>query len=252
MLTSRVIPCLDVRDGRVVKGVRFQSLRDAGDPVEQAAEYQRQGADEIVILDVSATPEGRSTAVETVRSVREVLSIPLTVGGGVRSLDNALALLQAGADKVGVNSAAVDDPGLLTRIAEATGAQCTVLAVDAARRNGADGWEVVVRSGTVRTGLDAVAWCAEGERRGAGEILLTSFDRDGTRAGYDTDLLRAVAGATRLPVIASARLRVSPRLLKSCETANCETAREIDCETARACETASQTETLSQFARPLR
>lgn len=203
MLTRRVIPCLDVRDGRVVKGVRFQGLRDAGAPVEQAASYEAQGADEIVILDVSATNEGRATALDTVRAVRSVLSIPLTVGGGVKELDHALALLNAGADKVGVNSAAVARPSLITEISEAAGAQCTVLAVDAARREAGEGWEVVVNAGTKRTGLDAVAWCAQGQRLGAGEILLTSFDRDGTRSGYDLELLTACAAVTTIPIIAS-------------------------------------------------
>ncbi|GAB4549266.1 MAG: imidazole glycerol phosphate synthase subunit HisF [Phycisphaerales bacterium] len=201
-MTTRIIPCLDVRDGRVVKGVRFQGLRDAGDPVELAARYEAEGADELVMLDVSATPEGRATAVETVRAIRAVLSIPLTVGGGVRELGDALALLGAGADKVGLNSAPVERPALLSELAQRVGAQCVVLAIDAAAR--ADGsWEVVTRSGTHRTGIDAVEWAREGERRGAGEILLTSWDRDGTRSGYDLALLGAVSGAVRLPVIAS-------------------------------------------------
>ncbi|HEV8480882.1 MAG TPA: imidazole glycerol phosphate synthase subunit HisF [Candidatus Eisenbacteria bacterium] len=201
MLTARVIPCLDVRDGRVVKGVRFSSLRDAGDPVALAAAYEEQGADEIVILDVSATPEGRATCSETVRAVRRELSIPLTVGGGVRSADDAAKLLEAGADKVSVNTAAVRDPELLDTLAARFGCQCTVLALDAAAHDGA--WRVVVRSGAERTHLDAVSWAREAERRGAGEILLTSWDRDGTRAGYDTRLIAAIAGAVRLPVIAS-------------------------------------------------
>ncbi len=200
-LTARVIPCLDVRDGRVVKGVRFQSLRDAGDPAERAAHYEATGADELVLLDVSATPEGRANAAETVRAVRAVLGLPLTVGGGVRAIADAARLLEAGADKVGVNTAAVDEPALLTRLADRFGAQCTVLALDAARCPG--GWEVVVRSGRDRTGRDAIAWAAEAADRGAGEILLTSWDQDGTRAGYDLELLRAVSAAVRVPVIAS-------------------------------------------------
>jgi imidazoleglycerol phosphate synthase cyclase subunit len=203
MLTRRIIPCLDIRDGRVVKGVRFQGLRDAGDPVELAHAYEAQGADELVLLDVSATPEGRGHALETVRAVREVLSIPLTVGGGVRAISDAQALLEAGADKVGVNTAAVRDPALVEALSTRFGAQCTVLAVDAAARADGAGWEVVVRSGTERTGVDAVEWCATGEARGAGEILLTSWDRDGTRSGYDCPLLTAVSAAVRLPVIAS-------------------------------------------------
>ncbi|MEO0629832.1 MAG: HisA/HisF-related TIM barrel protein, partial [Planctomycetota bacterium] len=189
--------------GRVVKGVRFAGLRDAGDPVEQAHRYEQEGADEIVILDVSATPDGRATAAETVAAVREVLSIPLTVGGGVRSLDDAYRLLSAGADKVGVNSAAVDRPELVGELAERFGTQCTVVAIDAAARGTRSGWEVVTRSGQHRTGLDAVSWTSEAERLGAGEILLTSWDRDGTGDGYDLDLLRAVSSATALPIIAS-------------------------------------------------
>jgi imidazoleglycerol phosphate synthase cyclase subunit len=205
MLKHRIIPCLDVRDGRVVKGVRFQSLRDAGCPVEQARAYEAQGADELVVLDVSATPEARGTAAHTVEAVRAELSIPLCVGGGVRTADNAATLLDAGADKVGVNSAAVTNPGLITEIAERFGAQCTVVAIDAARPadDTAGPWQVVTRSGTQREPLDAVAWAIECERRGAGEILLTSWDRDGTGEGYDTDLLRAISSVVSIPVIAS-------------------------------------------------
>ena len=225
MLAVRIIPCLDVRDGRVVKGVKFQNLRDAGDPAESAARYEAQGADEIVLLDVSATPEGRKTAAETVRKVRERLSIPLTVGGGVRAIEDAARLLDAGADKVGVNTAAVEDPALLTQLSGRFGRQCVVLALDAARplspipfppegERGADSqpltlnpqpalWEVVVLSGTKRTGIDAIAWAKQAAAAGAGEILLTSWDRDGTRAGYDCDLLRAVSSAVDVPVIAS-------------------------------------------------
>jgi imidazoleglycerol phosphate synthase cyclase subunit len=202
MLAARVIPCLDIKDGRVVKGVRFQELRDAGDPVENAAAYEEQGADEIVLLDVSATPEGRGNAVETVRAVRSVLSIPLTVGGGVRRESDAGRLLDAGADKVGVNTAAVSRPDLVAEIASRFGSQCTVLAVDAASRPGG-GWEVVVQSGSDRTGLDVVEWCRKASALGAGEILLTSWDRDGTRDGYDLDLITAVAGSVTVPVIAS-------------------------------------------------
>ena len=205
MLKHRIIPCLDVRDGRVVKGVRFQSLRDAGCPVEQARAYEEQGADELVVLDVSATPEARGTAAHTVEAVRAELSIPLCVGGGVRTVDNAAKLLDAGADKVGVNSAAVAAPELITEIADRFGAQCTVVAIDAARPEGdASGpWQVVTRSGTQREAIDAVGWAIECERRGAGEILLTSWDRDGTGEGYDTELLRAIASVVSIPVIAS-------------------------------------------------
>lgn len=202
MAAPRLIPCLDVKDGRVVKGIRFQNLRDAGDPVTQASMYQDQGADEIVILDVSATPEGKGHAVETTSSVRQVLSIPLTVGGGVRKVDDALALLEAGADKVAVNTAAVDRPELIGELAERFGSQCTVLAVDAARRED-DGWEVVVEGGRTRTDQDVVQWVRSAAARGAGEILLTSWDRDGTRTGYDLELLVAVTTAVGIPVIAS-------------------------------------------------
>ncbi len=211
MLTKRVIPCLDVRDGRVVKGVRFQGLRDAGDPAERAAAYEAQGADELVLLDVSATPQGRRTTLETVASVRAVLSIPLTVGGGVRDVEDAGRLLEAGADKVGVNTAAVADPDVLTRIAGRFGRQCAILALDAAGLP-AGGWEVVTRSGTLRTGLDAVAWARRAADAGAGEILLTSWDRDGTRQGYDLALIAAIAGAVDVPIIASGGADSAPHM----------------------------------------
>jgi len=186
----------------VVKGVQFGGLRDAGCPPELAGAYELQGADEIVVLDVSATPEGRRTGLDTVRQVRQALSIPLTVGGGVRSVENARVLLEAGADKVGVNTAAVRDPSVVEGIASQFGSQCAVVAIDAARKPGG-GWEVVIESGKNRTGLDAVAWSRTIVDHGAGEILLTSWDRDGTRSGYDLDLLRAVSDAVSVPVIAS-------------------------------------------------
>lgn len=201
-LARRIVPCLDVRDGRVVKGIRFQGLTEAGDPAVLAAAYEAQGADELVLLDVSATPEGRRTAHDTVRRVRAVLSIPLSVGGGVRSADDAGRLLDAGADKVGVNTAAVRDPRVLTAIAERFGRQCAVLALDAAARP-EGGWEVVVLSGKERTGLDAIEWAKRAVEAGAGEILLTSWDRDGTRLGYDLELTAAVAASVPVPVIAS-------------------------------------------------
>ena len=201
MLTRRIIPCLDVSHGRVVKGVRFQGLRDSGDPAERAALYEAQGADEIVILDVSATPEGRGNQVETVASVRAKLGIPLTVGGGIREVRDAAALLEAGADKVSVNTAAVARPEILSELAIRFGVQCTVLAIDAALRDGR--FEVLIKGGREGTGIDAVAWAREAVERGAGEILLTSWDRDGTREGYDLPLTRAVAEAVRVPVIAS-------------------------------------------------
>jgi imidazoleglycerol phosphate synthase cyclase subunit len=215
VLTVRVIPCLDTRDGRVVKGIRFGNLRDAGDPEEQSALYEAQGADEIVLLDVSATPEGRGHAVETVRRVRRRLSIPLTVGGGVRAADDALRLLDAGADKVGVNTAAFERPALLAEIRNTFGAQCTVLALDAARRSEGDGFEVVIRSGRERTGRDAVGWAREAVEAGAGEILLTSWDRDGTQSGYDLELIAAVTSAVRVPVIASGGAATPSHLLEA-------------------------------------
>jgi len=201
MLMRRVIPCLDVNAGRVVKGIQFQALRDAGEPVELAKLYADQGADEIVLLDVSATPEGRGHAVTTVQAVRRKLPIPLTVGGGVRELADAQALLEAGADKVAVNTAAVRRPKLLGELAEAFGSQCTVLALDAARAG--DGWKTVIRSGRDRLELDAVEWARMAVEAGAGEILLTSWDRDGTGAGYDLELLSEVCDAVGVPVIAS-------------------------------------------------
>jgi imidazoleglycerol phosphate synthase cyclase subunit len=203
MLKKRIIPCLDIRDGRVVKGVQFQSLRDAGDPVELARHYQEQGADELVILDVSATNEGRLAMLETIEQVRQVLQIPLTVGGGVREQADAGRLLNAGADKVSINSAAVQTPDLVSQMSARFGAQCTVVAVDAKSNPDGGTWRVVTRSGTRDETLRVCDWVAQVEERGAGEILLTSFDRDGTRSGYDLKLMKAVTTATRLPVIAS-------------------------------------------------
>lgn len=201
MLTTRIIPCLDVKDGRVVKGVRFGNLTDSGSPLELALAYQEQGADELVVLDIAATPSARAHRLDVVRSIRSRLSIPLTVGGGIRTLADAGGLLAAGADKVAVNSAAVERPGLLTEIADRYGRQCTVLALDAARRR--EGWEVLTRSGQSRTGRDALKWAAEAEVSGAGEILLTSWDQDGSGDGYDLALLRAISEAVTVPIIAS-------------------------------------------------
>jgi len=202
VLAKRIIPCLDVDAGRVVKGVRFQDLRDAGDPVELAARYDAAGADEIVFLDITATLEGRDAMDDVISRTAEQVFIPLTVGGGVRAPDDVRRLLRAGADKVSLNSAAVRDPSLLSRCADRFGAQCVVLAIDA-RRTG-DGWEVFVDAGRTATGRDAVTWAAEATGdRGAGEILLTSMDRDGTGEGYDLELLAAVRDATTVPVIAS-------------------------------------------------
>jgi cyclase len=208
-LTARVIPCLDVAGGRVVKGVKFQNLRDQGDPAACALRYAEDGADEIVFLDITAAPERRSTNLEWVTRTAEQVFIPLTVGGGVRSVEDGRELLLAGADKVGVNTAAVADPALLTRLAERFGSQCVVLSVDARRAprgsSAGDGprWDVVTHGGRTGTGRDALDWIAEGIERGAGEILLTSIDADGTRAGYDLDLLAAVCARVSVPVVAS-------------------------------------------------
>lgn len=201
-LTRRVVPCLDVAGGRVVKGVRFQDLADQGDPAETAARYAAQGADEIVFLDVTAAPEGRETDLEWVRRTAEQVFVPLTVGGGVRSVEDGRRLLHAGADKVGVNSAAVARPELLGELARRFGSQCVVLSVDA-RRRPEGGWEVVTQGGRQATGLDALEWIRRGAESGAGELLLTSIDRDGTRGGYDLDLLAEAASAVEIPVIAS-------------------------------------------------
>ncbi|WP_457628421.1 imidazole glycerol phosphate synthase subunit HisF [Oceanithermus sp.] len=202
VLARRIVPCLDVHEGRVVKGVNFVNLVDAGDPVEAAVAYDESGADELVFLDITATHENRPLVLEMVRQVAERVFIPFTVGGGVRSLEDARALLLAGADKVSVNSAAVARPKLIRELAEHFGSQAVVLAIDA-KRVGPGRWEVYVAGGRKPTGLDAVAWAREGERLGAGEILLTSMDADGTKAGYDLELTRAVAEAVHVPVIAS-------------------------------------------------
>ena len=211
MLLKRIIPCLDVQDGRVVKGVGFQSLRDAGDPVFQAARYDAEGADEIVVLDVSATVEGRSTMIETIRAVREVISIPLVAGGGVRSIEDAARLLESGADKVSINSAAVRRPELIAELSERFGRQCVVVAIDSTRRNDG-GWEVVVDGGRTSTGIDVIDWALRSVELGAGEMLLTSRDRDGTGLGYDLDLVRGVTESVSVPVIASGGARTASDL----------------------------------------
>jgi imidazole glycerol-phosphate synthase subunit HisF len=207
MLAKRIIPCLDVRDGRVVKGVRFVDLRDAGDPVEQAAVYDAERADELVFLDITASHERREIMRDVVRRVAETVFIPFTVGGGLRSVEEIRDILAAGADKVSINSAAVRQPGLIGDGAKRFGSQCIVVAIDAKRLPAVPGeptrWEVYVNGGRVPVGRDAVAWAREAADRGAGEILLTSMDTDGTRAGYDVELLRTVSGAVHIPVIAS-------------------------------------------------
>jgi cyclase len=200
-MLTRLIVCLDMRDGRVVKGVQFEGLRDVGDPVELAARYEGEGADEIVFLDISATIEGRATLLETVRRAAEVLFVPLTVGGGVRSVEDVAQALRAGADKVSINTAALARPALITECAERFGSQCIVASIDA-RRDGPR-WRVWTHGGSVRTELEVIAWARECVARGAGEILLTSIDRDGARQGYDLSLTRAVAEAVPVPVIAS-------------------------------------------------
>ena len=202
MLAKRIIPCLDVRDGRVVKGVNFVNIRDAGDPVDLATYYSQQGADEIVFLDITATYEARKTVADVVRETVKQVFVPVTVGGGIRTLEDFQQLLRAGADKISVNSAAVKDPTLISRAAERFGSQCVVLAIDARRRP--DGsYEVVVAGGRTPTGLDAIEWAKKGEALGAGEILLTSMDADGTKKGFDLEMTRAVTNPVRIPVIAS-------------------------------------------------
>ena len=203
MTAKRIVPCLDVDAGRVVKGVRFRELRDAGDPAELAAFYDREGADEIVFLDITATAENRKILLEAVARTADQVFIPLTVGGGVRSVADVAELLTQGADKVSLNSAALADPPLLTRCAEVFGSQCVVLAIDARRRTDGAGWDVFSHGGRRPSGRDAVEWAVEGSRLGAGEILLTSMDRDGTLDGYDLDLLHAVSSSVRVPVVAS-------------------------------------------------
>lgn len=202
-VVARVIPCLDVTDGRVVKGVNFVGLRDAGDPVELAARYDAQGADEIVFLDITASSDRRGTMVDVVSRTADEVFIPLTVGGGVRELADARALLRAGADKVSVNTSAVERPGLISEIAAEFGSQCVVCAIDAKHDPASGSWEVHLHGGRTPTGIDAVQWAERAVALGAGEILLTSMDRDGTRDGYDTALTRAVSSAVGVPVIAS-------------------------------------------------
>ncbi|MGH7516307.1 MAG: imidazole glycerol phosphate synthase subunit HisF [Gemmatimonadales bacterium] len=201
MLARRIIPCLDVAGGRVVKGVHFESLRDAGDPVEQAARYDAEGADELVFLDISATTDDRRTTLDMVSRVADTVFIPFTVGGGIRTVDDAGLALRAGADKVSVNTAAVRDPSLVERLAGSFGSQCVVAAVDVKRIGGR--WAVMVSAGREGTPLEAIEWVRRLEQLGAGEILLTSMDRDGTQSGYDLELLRSASAAVRIPVIAS-------------------------------------------------
>ncbi len=201
MMASRLIVCLDVKGGRVVKGVNFKGLRDLGDPVAMAAQYEQDGADEIVFLDISASSEERATLLDTVRATAEHLFVPLTVGGGIRTADDVAAALRAGADKVSLNTTAVERPEVITAAAERFGSQCVVVSIDAAREEGR--WRVFTRGGHTPTDLDAIAWAKEAVARGAGELLVTSIDRDGVRSGYDLDLTQAMAAAVSVPVIAS-------------------------------------------------
>lgn len=201
MLAKRIIPCLDIKNGRTVKGVNFLGLRDAGDPVELAARYSDEGADELVFLDITATNEKRKTLIKLVRDIARHINIPFTVGGGIQSVNEIEDLLHAGADKISLNSAIVRDPDLISRSADRFGSQCIVAAVDA--RSHGSSWNVFVKAGTVDTGIDALAWCRETARLGAGEILLTSMDRDGTKSGFDTPLLSKVADSVTIPLIAS-------------------------------------------------
>ena len=203
MLARRIIPCLDVKDGRVVKGVQFVNLRDAGDPVEQAQIYDSMGADELVFLDITASPEGRKTTAEMVRRVADRVFLPLTVGGGIRTVGDMRTILLAGADKVSLNTAAVQDPQILSEGAERYGSQCIVLAIDARRRRQRGGWEVYIHGGRTSTGIDAIEWAQRGVALGAGEILLTSMDADGSLLGYDLELTCAIASQVNVPVIAS-------------------------------------------------
>lgn len=203
MFTKRIIPCLDVHGGRVVKGVNFVHLRDAGDPLEIAAAYGKAGADELVFLDITASSDARKTVVDMVRRVAETVFIPFTVGGGIRSVEDFRALLREGADKISVNSAAIDNPRLISDAADKFGSQCVVVAIDARRRADGSGWNIYKHGGRIDTGIDAVEWAVRANRLGAGEILLTSMDCDGTKAGYDLELTRAIAEQVSIPVIAS-------------------------------------------------
>lgn len=203
MFTKRIIPCLDVHNGRVVKGINFVNLKDAGDPVAVAAAYDKAGADEVIFLDITASSDARNTVVDMVRRVAETVFIPFTVGGGIRTVEDFKALLREGADKISINSSAINTPELISDAADKFGSQCVVVAIDAKRRADGSGWNVYKNGGRVDTGLDAVEWAACANKLGAGEILLTSMDCDGTKAGYDLELTKAIAGCVTIPVIAS-------------------------------------------------
>ena len=203
MLAKRIIPCLDVRDGKVVKGVNFVGIKEVGDPVECAIEYDKQGADEICFLDITATHEGRGTMVDVVRRTAKHVFVPLTVGGGIRTVDDFKALLREGADKISINSSAINTPNLISEAAEKFGSQCVVVAIDAKKREDGSGWNIYKNGGRIDVGIDAVEWASKVEKLGAGEILLTSMDCDGTKAGYDLELTKAIAEEVNIPVIAS-------------------------------------------------
>lgn len=203
MFTKRIIPCLDVKGGRVVKGVNFVNLKDAGDPVEIAAAYDAAGADEVVFLDITASSDARATVVEMVRKVAERVFIPFTVGGGIRTVEDFRVLLREGADKISINSAAIENPGLIAQAADKFGSQCVVVAIDARRREDGSGWNIYKNGGRIDMGIDALEWAVQADRLGAGEILLTSMDCDGTKAGYDLELTRTIAEHVSIPVIAS-------------------------------------------------
>ena len=224
MLAKRILPCLDVKAGRVVKGVNFVDLRDAGDPVELAQVYNEAGADELVFLDITATHEDRDVIYDVVYRTAEQVFIPLTVGGGISSLETIKKLLRAGADKISINSAAVRQPDLIDRASDRFGAQCIVVAIDARRRPDGNGWEVYVRGGRENTGLDAIEWAAEVARRGAGELLVTSMDADGTQAGYDLELTRSIAQQVQIPVIASGGAGNCDHILEALTTGQAEAA----------------------------
>jgi cyclase len=224
MFTKRIIPCLDVNRGRVVKGINFVNLKDAGDPVETAAAYDKAGADELVFLDITASSDGRSTVVDMVREVAKKVFIPFTVGGGIRTVDDFKAILREGADKVSVNSAAINNPNLIAEAADKFGSQCVVVAIDARRRADNSGWNIYKNGGRIDTGIDAVQWAKKAAELGAGEILLTSMDCDGTKAGYDIELTREIAGQVSIPVIASGGAGTKEHFLDALTTGNADAA----------------------------
>lgn len=224
MYTKRIIPCLDVKDGRVVKGVNFVDLRDAGDPVEIAAAYDKAGADEVVFLDITASSDGRNTVVDMVRQVASQVFIPFTVGGGIRTVDDFKVLLREGADKISVNSAAIDNPRLVSDAADKFGSQCVVVAIDAKKRADGSGFNVFKHGGRLDCGIDAVEWAIQAEKLGCGEILLTSMDQDGTKAGFDLELTKAISSAVSIPVIASGGAGEKKHFLEALTEAGAEAA----------------------------